>query len=262
MAEPSSVPTSRGERASLAARAGHDLLARLDDVLGDRLRRAAKRPRDGAGWVDVSGHDLSVPRADDRSTPTDDFVMSTATVAGAVGRFALRERADGEPVGVAVARVLGALSDADQDAAWFADWCTEELDRSGRAAVAAAATTWATGALGAVGGRRLVWSTRRESYDVPGRAVRLRTSWDAADHAARPEVLVVMSARAPSDPAAALVAGFNALVDGMHRRQVPARVRIGSASTASTTAFPITWELLDATIDRVVEVVRCRVEPS
>lgn len=253
----------RQERAALAERAGVELQERLDSLLGERFRQTAKRPRDGAGWVDVSAYEVSTPDPRRSLEPgADDFVMSTATVAAAVGRLALRERADGEPVGVAVTRVLAGLVDADPDASWFADWYADELDRSGRAAVAAAATTWATGALAAVGGHRLVWAVRRESYDVPGRTLRLRTNWDASDRAARPDVLLVMSGRAPSDPAAALVAGFNALGDGLLRHQVPARVRIGSASTASTTAFPVTWELLDTTIDRVVEVVRCRTDPD
>lgn len=254
--------TGRSDRVELAEHAKAVLVERLDEHLGDRLRSEGKRPRDGAGWIDVSAHDLGAPCGARWSVPADDFVPSASTVAGAIGRLVLRERHDAEPVGAAVARVLASLDDVDRDATWFADWYTDELDRAGRAAVIAAATTWATGALAAVEGRPLVWSTRRQTWNVPGRAVRLRATWDAADRIARPDVLVVMSARAPSDPVSALVAGFNALVDGVLRRQVPLRVRIGSASTASTTAFTVGRELIDRAIVRVVELVAWRASPS
>lgn len=250
------------DRVATAERARTHLQERLDDLLGERLRQTAKRPRDGAGWVDVSAHDLDARCPARWSVKVDDFVMSAPTVAGAVGRLALRGRGPTESVGAAVTRVLAGLGDADRDGAWFADWYCGELDRSGRAAVATAATTWATGALAAVGGRELSWVTRRTAYDVPGRTVRLKANWDASDHAARPEVLVVMSRRAPSDPMLALVAGFDALVDGVLRRQVPDRVRIGSAATGSTTRFPVTWDLVEAAVDRVVELVAWRVAPD
>ncbi len=248
------------DRAALASAAGARLSDRLDELLGDRLRREQSRPRDGAGWVDVSAHDLSTVCPSRWSVPFDDFVPSAVTVAGAFGRLVLRERRDGEPVAVATDRVAEALGDADRESAWFAEWYDQELDRAGRAAVRAATTTWATGALAAVGGRQLQWSTRRHSYDVPGRTVRLRTSWDAATAGARPEVLVVLLGRAPSDPALELVAGFNALVDGLFRRQVPDRIRVGSASTASSTAVPVTGRLLETSVDAVVQLVRWRVD--
>jgi hypothetical protein len=249
-------------RAALAADARAELVGRLDALLGDRLRLTERRPRDGAGWVDVSAHDLAAGCPARWSVPIDDFVMTASTVAGAVGRLALRERHPEEPPGVAVDRVLRSLDDADRDAAWFADWYEAELDRGGRLAVRSAATTWAVGALAAVGGRRLSWSTRREAFDVPERMVRLRANWDAADRTARPDVLVVMSGRPPSDPAHRLLAAFDALVVGMHRRRMPERVRIGSASTASTVAVPIDAQALTDAIDRIVELVGWRVEPD
>jgi hypothetical protein len=247
-------------QAELAAGARDDLVRRLDALLGDRLRLEQKRPRDGAGWVDVSAHDLSVVCPSRWSVAFDDFVVTVPTVAGAVGRVALRDRRAGEPAGVAVQRVLSSVDDLDRDAAWFADWYEQELDRAGQAAVRAAATTWASGALAAVGGRPLSWATRRQLFDVPDRTIRLRAGWDAADGVARPDVLLVMSGRAPTDPALELVAGFNALVDGLLRRRVPLRVRIGSAATASTVAFPVTAELLARTVERVVQLVAWRVE--
>ena len=250
------------ERRALAEAARTELVDRLDALLGERLRLTERRPRDGAGWVDVGAHDLAATCPARWSVPFDDFVPTAATVAGAVGRLALRDRLPGEPAGASVDRVLSSLEDADRDAAWFADWYGSEIDRSGQAAVRAAATTWTIGALAAVGGRDLAWATRRQAFDVPGRTIRLRANWDAGDRAARPDVLVVMSGRAPSDPVLGLVAGFNGLVDGMHRRQVPDRVRVGSASTASTTAFPVTAPLLSGAVDRVVELVAWRLDPD
>ena len=248
------------DRDDLAARARSLLHERLDARLGERLRRDGPRPRDGAGWVDVSAHDLELRCPARWSVPFDDFVLSVRTAAGAVGRLALRERREGEPVGVAVARVAAGLADADPSVAWLASWYGQELDRSGQAALRAAATTWAHGALAAVGGRSLIWATTRQPYDVDGRAVRLKTSWDASSSGARPEVLVVISTRPPADPAAARLAGFNALVDGLLRSRVPDRVRVASAATASTTAFPVSMDLLEPVIDRVVELVGWRVD--
>jgi hypothetical protein len=247
-------------RQDLATRARSRLGTALDDLLGDRLRLTEKRPRDGAGWVDVSGHDLSEPCPARWSVPVDDFAETTRTVAGAVGRLALRERTEDEAPGAVVDRVLADLVEVDPDA-FYLDWYLG-LDRSAQAAVRAASTTWAVGALRAVGGRRLVWSPRRQPADVEGRTIRLRGTWDASDRRAKPDVLVVMSGRAPADDALPALAGFNALVDGLLRREVVERVRIGSAATATTVAVPVTEDLLGLAIDRVVELVRHRVEPD
>lgn len=247
-------------RQELAAHAGVVLSARLDAAIGERLRRKDKRPRDGAGWVDVSAHDLAVPCPSRWSVPFDDFVVSVPTAAGALARLALRDRHDGEPPGVAVARVAAHLGDMDRQAAWFAEWYDQELDRAGRAALRTAATTWAVGALGVAGRASLNWSTARMRHDVDGRMIQLRTTWDAATAGARPDALLVMSGRASSDPILELQAGFNALVDALIRKQAPARVRVGSASTASNRAFAVTDGLLERTIDRVVQLVSWRVE--
>lgn len=247
-------------RVDLWADADRRLTERLDAVLRDRLRRTESRPKDGAGWVDISGHDLSTPCPSRWSVPFDDFVVSVPTAAGALARLALRDRLDAEPVGAAVQRVASGLGELDRTAAWFAEWYDQELDRAGRAALRSAATTWAFGALAAVDGRPLQWATSRSNYDVPGRTVRLRPTWDATTSGARPEVLVIMSARSSADPELERLAGFNALADGLHRKQVPLRVRIASAATASNVAFPVTADLLDAAIDRIVELVGWRVD--
>ena len=133
---------------------------------------------------------------------------------------------------------------------------------SGRAAVRAAATTWAVGALGATRGAALKWSTARMRHEVVGRMIQLRTTWDAATRGAHPDALLVMSARAPDDPVLELQAGFNALVDALIRKQAPLRVRVGSASTAGTVKFAVTSELLERTIDRVVQLVVWHVDRS
>lgn len=247
-------------RDDLAAWTRAMLAERLETRLGEQLRPQGKRPRDGAGWVDVSAHDLTAACPSRWSVPFDDFVPSVTTASGALGRLALRERRDGEPVGEAVARVAETLGDADPAAAWFASWYDQELDRAGRAALRSGATTWAVGALASVRGRSLSWSTARERHCVADRAIRLSSTWDASTGGARPEVLVVVTPRSPSEPATALVAGFNALVNGLVRGRMPARVRIASAATASSTSFPVTEELLEPVVDRVVELVGWRVD--
>jgi len=249
-------------RAELAAHAGAVLSDRLDAAIGDHLRRKEKRPRDGAGWVDMSAHDLALRCPSWWSMPFDDFVVSVPTAASALARLALRDRHDREPAGVAVARVASQLGDMDRQAAWFAQWYDQELDRAGRAAVRAAATTWAVGALGATRGAALKWSTARMRHEVVGRMIQLRTTWDAATRGAHPDALLVMSARAPDDPVLELQAGFNALVDALIRKQAPLRVRVGSASTAGTVKFAVTSELLERTIDRVVQLVVWHVDRS
>lgn len=249
-----------GARRELAGRAAAQLGEAVDLALGDAFRATGKRPRDGAGWFDVSGHDLAAPCPARWSVGGDDFVLSTRTVAGALGRLALRERRDGEPPGAAVDRVSGDLFAAEADA-FYIDWY-EGLDRAGRAAVRAAATTWAIGALAAVRGRELRWQPVRRSWNVPGRAMRLRGGCDALDRVARPEVLVVITGRALGDEAVRVRAGFEALVDGVLRRQTVDRVRMGSAASAGTRAFPVTDELLDAAIGAVAELAAYRAVPD
>ena len=255
-----SAAASEGARRELAGRAAARLGEALDLALGDTFRATAKRPRDGAGWFDVSGHDLAAPCPARWSVAGDDFVLSTRTVAGALGRLALRERHPDEPPGAAVDRVAGDLFAAEADA-FYIDWF-EGLDRAGRAAVRAAATTWAVGALAAVGGRELRWQTTRRTCNVADRAVRLRGGCDALDRVARPEVLVVITGRALGADAVRVRAGFEALVDGMPRRQTVDRVRMGSAASAVTRAFPVTEELLDAAIGRVAELAAYRAVPD
>lgn len=249
-------------RTQLAAHAAAVLADRLDAVLGDRLRRKERRPRDGAGWIDMSAHDLSLRCPARWSVPFDDFATSVPTAASALARLALRDRDDGEPAGVAVDRVSAQLGDMDPQAAWFARWYDEELDRAGKAALRAAATTWAIGALGAVRGAELKWSPARMRHEVDGRMIQLRTTWDAATAGAHPEALLVMSGRGAGDPALELQAGFNALVDALIRREAPLRVRVGSASTASTVRFAVTAELLEHAIDWVVQLVAWRTDSS
>ena len=248
---PAAAPSP--DRREVAGRARARLGAALHDLLGDRLRDTGPRPRAGGDRIDVSGHDLLEPCPARWSVPVDDFAPTTRTVAGAVGRLALRERARGEPPGAAVERVLRSLAEVDPDAVYL-DWY-HGLDRAGRAAVRAAATTWAVGALRAVGGRPLVWVPRRQAVDLEGRRIRLKGSWDACDRRVRPDVLVVMTGRPLTDDALPMLAGFTALVDGLLRGEVVHRVRMGSAAVATTVAFAVDADLLDAAIDRVLELV-------
>ncbi|MFZ4519115.1 MAG: hypothetical protein ACOYOP_12050 [Microthrixaceae bacterium] len=254
------APADDEARRELARWATVRLDEALELTMGDAGRATGSRPRDGSGWFDVSGHDLTTPCPARWSVGGDDFVMTARTVAGALGRLALRERREGEPPGVAVDRVAGDLFAVEPDA-FYLDWY-EGLDRSGRAAVQAAATTWAVGALAAVRGRSLRWQPVRRSWNVPGRAMRLRGGCDALDRVARPEVLVAITNRALADPSLEVRAGFEALVDGVSRRQMVDRVRMGSAAAAGTRAYPVTEQLLEAAVVRVAELAAYRAVPA
>ncbi len=253
---------SNAERAALALWAEAELGSALDRALGDALRRTAQRPRDGSGRVDVAAYDMALDCPARWSVREDDFAATARTTAGAVGRLALRDRREDEPVPLAVDRVLSDLEGVDPDVAWFASWYLYELDRAGRAAVRAAASTWAVSALMSVRGRRLTWVPRRQPADVRGRMIRLRTNWDASTGGAHPEVLLVMTGRPLSDGVVHLMAGFNALADSLLRHVVPLRVRVGSGAAGSTVAFAVTEELLQEVIDCVVELILWRVDPA
>lgn len=255
---PASAPSA--DRREVASRARARLGAALHDLFGDGLRATGQRARAGGGRIDLSGHDVLEPCPARGSVPVDDFAITTRTVAAAVGRLALRERAGGEPPGAAVARVLGSLADLDPDA-FYPDWY-HGLDRAGQAAVRAAATTWAVGALRAVGGRDLVWVLRRPAVDLEGSRIRLRGTQDACDRRVRPDVLVVMTGRPLTDDGLPMLAGFTALVDGLLRGEVVHRVRMGSAAEAATVAFRVDSDLVDTAIDRVVELVGHRLRPD
>jgi hypothetical protein len=243
--------------------AARDLLAAgLDRVLGDGFRKDVPRPRDGAGWIDVTSYDLTGPCPARWAHPgrEDDYLDSAANAARRLGRLTLRARRPGRPVADTVHEVL---SDTDALDGHLRDWF-EGLDRAGRATVAAAAGTWAVGALGAVRGRDdLQWATQNQPVDVPGRTVRLRANWDAiAGRRSRPAAALVMSGAVPDPARDDLVAGFTALVVGLGPGVVPERVRFGSAAAGTARAVVIAPDLLTAAVDRVLELVDLRARPD
>ena len=234
----------------------------LEFALGDRLRREGSRPADGQRWIVITAYDLGAPCPARWAHPptVSDYVDSAANSARRLGRLALRSWRPGRSLTVAVNGVLADTDDWPDDLrSWF-----ETLDRAGRATVAAAAVSWAAGALGAVRGRGdLSWSRSNQPYDVPGRAVRLSGSWDAlAGSRRRPAALLVMSNAAPVSGRDDLAAGFQALVCGLGPKMVPERVRIGSAAAGTARPVTITEALLDAAVDRIVELVAFRADPD
>ena len=256
MTEPS--PDERRVRLEDATRR---LDSGLADALGDRLHRDGSKPTERQHRVVVTAYDLGAPCPARWAHPgTGEFMDSAANSARRLGRLALRSWRPPTPLNATVDGVLADTADWDTGLrTWF-----EGLDRSGRAAVASATTTWAVGALGAVGDRQdLTWSRANETVDVSGRAVRLVGSWDAfSGTRRRPVTVLVMSNAAPSRPADALTAAFQALVAGWGPRTVPERVRIGSAAAGTTRAVPITAGRLSAVVDRIVELVSWRVAPE
>jgi hypothetical protein len=264
MAEVSTTDGSVGDddpRRTMLDAAVADLVAGADRVLGDRFRKEATRPRDGAGWIDVTTHDLSAPCPARWAHPStvDDYADSAANASRRLGRRVLRARRPGEPVDAAVRRVLADTDDWDTG---LRDWF-EELDRSGRATVAAAATSWAVGALNAVRGRELQWSTGHEPGDQRDRMVRHKAGWDAIDgRRRRPTTVLVMAGGLPDPARDELVAGFTALVVGHGPRCAPERVRIGSAAGGTARAVAITPAVLGSAVDRVLELLAWRSAPD
>jgi hypothetical protein len=264
MAEPA-TPAPGGDRSTLLA----DALLRLDGALGairgGALRREDGRPADRSGWVDLTAFDLGAPCPARFASPVEDNYVETApNAARRLGRLTLRRWRPGVAIGPAVASVL---SERDDWAPGLREWF-ESLDRPGRAAVAAATTTWAVGALTVTGGRtggggrRLTWSERNEPIDVPGWSVRLRGSWDALTGTrSAPHALLVLRRGAPG-PADALESGFQALACGIGPRTVPGRVAIAHAGSAAPRSVPVTAAVLAAAVDRIAELAAYRLDPE
>lgn len=248
------------ERRSWLEEAARQLLVGLDAALGDGLRRERGAPKD-ARRVVVSAYDLGAEcPARWAHPPQGDYAESAANAARRLGRLALRRWQPGLDLPAVVTEVL---SDTEDWPSGLRSWF-EELDRAGRATVSAAASTWAVGALGAVDGRTgLQWVRQNETVDVPGRAVRLRGSWDAfSGTRSRPTTLLVLSGGLPGPDRDRLAAGYAALVAGLGPRVVPERVRIGSAASGDTRPVTISPAVLAVAVDRVVELVAHAAAPD
>lgn len=249
----------RSARAELAAAAVRRLGEALDGALGDRLARGDGERIAADDWVRIGAFDLGERCLARWSGPEDEpYRDSTRTVARRIGRRALADRRSGEPVSVAVDRVL---ADEELWSAGLWEWW-RGLDRAGRAAVRAAAGTWAVGALTAVGGRDLRWATQSMPADVPGRRLRLSANWDAGHGSVVDPTTLVVVTPAPPGPLDRYRAGFAALVAALGQRRVPVRVRHASPTTGAHRAQAVTAELLELAVDRVVDLAVAAAAPA
>lgn len=213
--------------------------------------------------VDVDGHALrpSCPLA--WAHPDDaPFEASAVKAARSVGRLALARLGPGRAVGEVVADLLDR---PDELPTWVGDWLLDH-GRAERAALAAAAGSWAAGALAAAGRHapHLVWEGYRQQAGDATAGVRMSFTWDARLRSeARPSVVLTMVGGAPDPARDAVLAGFGALVLGWRRVSVPpARIRLGSAEAGTARAVEVGPDELGAAVDRVVELVRARRDPT
>lgn len=254
-------PPDRPTRIAWAAESRARLRRSLDLELGDRLVRDGQEKVAWEDWVRIGGFDLGERCLARWAGPSaDDYRDTTRTTARRFALGALSERRPGEPPGAALDRAL------EDHELWpsglWSFW--QGLDRSGRAAVRAAALTWAVGALVSVGGREVTWvrPARPLVRQVEGRRIELRANWDATfGGAADPTTLVIVSPAAPG-PMDRYRSGFAALVAGLGRGCVPLRVRHASPTTGSHRAEAVTPSLLELAVDRVVELAAAAAVPD
>lgn len=126
--------------------------------------------------------------------------------------------------------------------------------------------TWCHGASRVVGGRRdgIVWSdpAQPSKWNVPGRLVQLRGSVDATSGSVvRGEKLLVLRDAAPG-AADRLRAGYLGLWRSAGTGCAPVRVTLASPASGRREQLPVTAELLDLAVDRVVEVVGHHADPD
>lgn len=250
------------DRAALLADARARLASGVERVLGDRFVAEGRRPRDGAGWLDVTDHELTgrCPARFAHPEPSVFPEFTTTLATRNLGRFVLR-RWDGErPVGDVTDELLGRADDLPQ---WLANGL-EPLDRSGRAALAAAVTAWALDAVTAVRSRPdLIWDGRNQKVDLDPYAVTLSARWDARLGDVRePTTLLVHSGRVADRAVDEVQAGFVALVACFRGRAVPERVRFSTAGTGRTRAVGITPDVLHGAVDRVLELLGHAAAPA
>jgi hypothetical protein len=253
------------ERRRLAARSAERLTASLDAVLGDRLRpEPGTRPDYYGDGVVVSAFGL-LERCPRRAAhPADDFEDSVSTVRRRVGLAALRRVADdaspAHDVATAVDEVLTERSDLSRS---LADW-VEQLDRAGRAAVAAGAITWAAAVLRLVGPSTAVrWADASSSshWNVPDRLVRVTATHDAVLGGVVSGERLLLVADGAGGPSDRLRAAYLALVRSLGTQHAPVRVTLAAPSRGAMTRVDVDEPLLDLAVDRVAEHLAVRADP-
>lgn len=243
------------DRAQLLAGARAQLAAGMERVLGTRFVAEGRRPRDGAGWLDVTDHALNgrCPARFAHPEPSGFSEFTTTMATRNLGRYVLQQWDGSRPLGEITNSLLDRSDDLPQ---WLANGL-EPLDRSARAAVAASVTAWALDAVTAVRSRPdLIWDGRNQKVDLDPYAVTLSARWDARLGDVRsPTTLLVHSGRVADRAVDEVQAGFVALVACFRGRAVPERVRFSTAGTGGTRAVGITADVLDRAVERVLELV-------
>ena len=251
-----------GDRSQLLSDARSRLTAGAERVLGTRFVAEGRRPRDGAGWLDVTDHALSgrCPARFAHPEPSTFSEFTTTMATRNLGRLVLQRWDGTRPVSDVTDELLARADDLPQ---WLANGL-EPLDRSARAAVVASVTAWALDASTAVRSRPdLIWDGRNQKVDVSPYAITLSARWDARLGDLRsPTTLLVHSGRVADRAMDEVQAGFVALVACFRGRAVPERVRFSTAGTGQTRAVGITAEVLGLAIDRVLELLGHAVAPD
>lgn len=272
MVNPAPSPSTLDERQELARRARRRLLDALDAALGDQLvleEGERHHRRDDLVRVDGFATSFRCPRR--LARPADDYQDTVATVRRRIGLLALRH-ADEHHVSPSAPRApldlrasVGAVLDDRAD--WYPslrEW-VGGLDRAGRAAVEAAAFTWASDAarlLGAV--ERVGWTDplRPLLWNVPGRAVQIRSSVDAVRGSLRAGQRLLLVGDAVPGPGGRIRAGHLAVVQSVLSGAAPLRVSLGSPASGAIEPVVVDDALVELAIDRIVEAVRILVRPE
>ncbi len=255
----------QAERRERATRARDRLVDALDGALADRLRvTVGERPDPYRDGVVVAAFGLTERCARRAAHPADDFVESVATARRRVALAALRRVSDDASAAQDVASAVQEVIEERTDLArGLCEWL-EQLDRAGRAAVAAGAITWGTALARMVGGGAPVrWAdaSSSSSWNVPDRLVRLTASHEALWGGVVSGERLLLVADGSGGPTERLRAAYLALVRSLGTQHAPVRVTLAAPSRGATTRVQVDDALLDLAVDRVVEHVAMRADP-
>jgi len=256
----------REARRHLAATVRDRLVASLAVVLDDRLvPERGVRPNyyDDGVVVSVFGLLERCPRRAAR--PAQDFVESVATARRRVGLAALRRIGDDASPATRVASAVDeVLADRSDLGLNLAEWI-DQLDRAGRAAVAAGSTTWAGSVLRLVGRHPSIrWAdpSSGSSWNVPDRLVRVTASHDALTGSVRTGERLLVVADGAGGAGDRLRAGYLALVRSLGLQHAPRRITLAAPSRGELVRVEVDDALLTLAVDRVVEHVAYRADPD
>ncbi len=253
-------------RRELASTARVRLADSLAHVLGDRfVPEPGTKPDYYGDGIVVSGFGL-LERCPRRAVfPPDDYVDSVATARRRVGLLALRRLGDdASDAGDVATAVDEVLADAADWPVQLRRW-VDELDRAGRAALAAATITWCTSVLRLVGrDPRIRWAdpSRSTRWNVPDRLVQLTATHEAQMGGVVQGERVLVVADGVGGPADRIRAGYVALVRAVGTQHAPVRVTLAAPSRGELTQVAVDADLLDLAVDRVTEHVAHRADPD